>query len=152
VVWIDVEDQDARIAFGNFAMQPFELGNEKTFSGPSADRVVDGDTGMYPKFPLASGCFPLCHYPKRLLPSVPEIVARAVKEVLSLVFHRSFTVSIHFSASSSCWGAKSRQHFSSIVKTRSGDNHLKSCSVGPEGCHVLVIESCPSFLVWGSQR
>jgi hypothetical protein len=94
VAWIDVEDQDARMAIGNFAMQPFDVGHDKIFSGPSAVRVVDAGTGMFPKFPLASGRFPLCQDQKRQFRPDAEIVPRAVKEVLSLVAARSFTVSV----------------------------------------------------------
>jgi hypothetical protein len=43
VAWIYIEVEDERISFGHFAMQPFDVGDDKPFRGPSAVYMADDD-------------------------------------------------------------------------------------------------------------
>jgi hypothetical protein len=85
---------------GDFAVQPFNIGDNKVFSRPSAVGVLDENTRMSAKFPFASLRSPFCCQSKRQFCPVAEIAPGAVKDVFSLVFDCNFTASAPFSASS----------------------------------------------------
>jgi hypothetical protein len=59
VAWIYTENEGARISFGHFAMQSFDVGDNKIFCGPFVICMADDGIGKSPKFPFTSLNFSL---------------------------------------------------------------------------------------------